>query len=267
MPKLSFIGAGRMGGAIIRGLIRSRACAPTDIKIMGGANRSAKDLAQETGVVLATSAEDLFAGADAVILACKPQQFLLINRSYGNLAKDKLVLSVLAGTRLASLAQFFNSARNVVRTMPNTPGAIGQGVTAVCSAKPLSTGDQEIVDAVCNGLGKSLEVPESLFDAVTAVSGSGPGFFFEYLAAYEAAAVSLGFTPEQAQLLVRETFIGSLALLQSTQESPDDLRNQVTSPGGTTRAGLDALAKNQFRETIQAALVSAQQRSADLGKV
>ena len=78
MPKLSFIGAGRMGGAIVRGLIRSGACAPSDIKIVGGANRSAKDLAAETGVVLATSAEDLFAGADAVILACKPQQFPLL---------------------------------------------------------------------------------------------------------------------------------------------------------------------------------------------
>ena len=266
MPKLSFIGAGRMGGAIVRGLIRSGACAPTDIKIVGGANRSAKDLAAETGVVLATSAEDLFAGADAVILACKPQQFPLLNSAYGTLAKDKLVLSVLAGTRLASLTQFFKSARNVVRTMPNTPGAIGKGVTAICSVDKLSVQDQKIVEAICSGLGKSLEISESQFDAVTAVSGSGPGFFFEYLSAYEDAAVSLGFTCEQAQLLVRETFIGSLALLQSTKESPDNLRNQVTSPGGTTRAGLDALAKNHFREAVKSALVAAQKRSQELGK-
>ena len=266
MPKLSFIGAGRMGGAIVRGLIRSGACAPTDIKIVGGANRSAKDLAKETGVILATSAEDLFAGADAVIVACKPQQFPLLNSAYATLAKDKLVLSVLAGTRLASLAQFFKSARNIVRTMPNTPGAIGRGVTAICSVNKLSALDQKIVEAICNGLGKSLEIPESLFDAVTAVSGSGPGFFFEYLSAYEDAAVSLGFTCEQAQLLTRETFIGSLALLQSTQESPDDLRNQVTSPGGTTRAGLDALENSQFRDVIKSALAAAKKRSEELGR-
>ena len=162
MAKLSFIGAGRMAGAIVRGLIRSNACLPGDIKIIGGANHSAKDLAKETGVIIATSSEDLFAGADAVVVACKPQQFALLNESYGKLAKDKLVLSVLAGTRLATLTQFFNSARNVVRTMPNTPGAIGKGVTALCSAKTLTTGDQSIVDAICDGLGMTLEIPENL---------------------------------------------------------------------------------------------------------
>ena len=266
MAKLSFIGAGRMAGAIVRGLIRSGACAPSDIKVVGGANRSAKDLAKDTGVILATSAEDLFAGADAVVVACKPQQFVLLNESYGRLAKDKLVLSVLAGTRLEKLTQFFKTARNVVRTMPNTPGAIGKGVTARCSAKPLTPEDRAIVESICNGLGMSLEIPEDMFDAVTAVSGSGPGFFFEFISAYEEAAVELGFTPVQAQLLVRQTLLGSLALLQSTQESPDELRNQVTSPGGTTKAGLEALAKNQFRGTIKAALLAAKNRSEELGK-
>jgi pyrroline-5-carboxylate reductase len=266
MAKLSFIGAGRMAGAIVRGLIRSGACLPSDIKIIGGANHSAKDLAKETGVIIATSSEDLFAGADAVVVACKPQQFALLNESYGKLAKDKLVLSVLAGTRLVALTQFFNSARNVVRTMPNTPGAIGKGVTARCSAKALTPEDRAIVESICNGLGMSLEIPEDMFDAVTAVSGSGPGFFFEYVSAYEEAAVELGFTPVQAQLLVRQTFLGSLALLQSTQETPEDLRNQVTSPGGTTKAGLEALSAHQFRETIKAALLAAKNRSEELGK-
>ena len=266
MAKLSFIGAGRMAGAIVRGLIRSGACVPSDIKIIGGANKSAKDLAKETGVIIATSAEDLFAGTDAVVVACKPQQFPMLNEAYGKLSKDKLVLSVLAGTRLATLTQFFNSARNVVRTMPNTPGAIGKGVTALCSAKTLTTSDRAIVSAICDGLGMTLEIPENLFDAVTAVSGSGPGFFFETISAYEAAAVELGFTPAQAQSLVRETFLGSLALLQSTHESPEALRNQVTSPGGTTKAGLDALESHQFRETIKAALLAAKNRSEELGK-
>ena len=266
MAKLSFIGAGRMAGAIVRGLIRSGACVPGDIKIIGGANHSAKDLAKETGVIIATSADDLFAGADAVVVACKPQQFALLNESYGKLAKDKLVLSVLAGTRLVKLTQFFNSARNVVRTMPNTPGAIGKGVTARCSAKVLTPEDRAIVDAICNGLGMTLEIPENMFDAVTAVSGSGPGFFFETISAYEEAALELGFTSVQAQLLVRQTFLGSLALLQSTQETPETLRNQVTSPGGTTKAGLEALSAHQFRETIKAALLAAKNRSEELGK-
>jgi pyrroline-5-carboxylate reductase len=105
-----------------------------------------------------------------------------------------------------------------------------------------------------------------MFDAVTAVSGSGPGFFFEYVAAYEQAAVALGFTPEQAKLLVRRTFEGSLALLQSTGDTPDNLRVQVTSPGGTTKAGLDALEAGKFREIVASALIAAKKRGEELGR-
>ena len=116
------------------------------------------------------------------------------------------------------------------------------------------------------GLGAVVEISEDLFDAVTAVSGSGPGFFFEYLLAYEEAAVSMGFTVEQARLLVRQTFAGSLELLAATGETPEALRNQVTSPGGTTKAGLDALSAHAFKDAIKAALVAAKNRSAELGK-
>jgi pyrroline-5-carboxylate reductase len=150
--------------------------------------------------------------------------------------------------------------------MPNTPGAVGQGITALCSASPLDQTDQSIIRAILSGLGEIVELPESSFDAVTAVSGSGPGFFFEFVAAYEAAAVSLGFTPAQAQRLVRQTLAGSLSLLQSGSESPDELRNQVTSPGGTTKAGLDVMASQQFRQLILNTLEAAKNRSAELGK-
>jgi pyrroline-5-carboxylate reductase len=105
-----------------------------------------------------------------------------------------------------------------------------------------------------------------MFNAVTAVSGSGPGFFFEYVAAYEEAAVALGFTPEQAKLLVRQTFGGSLALLAATGETPVNLRIQVTSPGGTTKAGLDALEAGKFRAIVASALIAAKQRGEELGK-
>jgi pyrroline-5-carboxylate reductase len=128
------------------------------------------------------------------------------------------------------------------------------------------TADAQIVDAILSGLGPVIELPESMFDAVTAVSGSGPGFFFEYVAAYEEAAVALGFTPEQAKLLVRQTFSGSLALLASTGETPVNLRIQVTSPGGTTKAGLDAMEAGKFRATVASALLAAKKRGEELGK-
>jgi pyrroline-5-carboxylate reductase len=266
MPKLAFIGAGRMASAMVKGLIRSQACQPQDITVISGADSTASDLARATGVRVAASPEELCAQADAVVLACKPQQFLQLDQRYTALTQGKCVLSILAGTQLGSLTKFFSSARNVARAMPNTPGAVGQGITALCSASPLDQADQSIIRAILSGLGEIVELPESSFDAVTAVSGSGPGFFFEFVAAYEAAAVSLGFTPAQAQRLVRQTLAGSLSLLQSGSESPDELRNQVTSPGGTTKAGLDVMASQQFRQLILNTLEAAKNRSAELGK-
>ncbi|MFM7241421.1 MAG: pyrroline-5-carboxylate reductase [Opitutia bacterium] len=266
MPRLAFIGSGRMAGAMVRGLLRSGAAAPGEITVIGGDDSTAADLSKATGVRVAVTPAELLAGADAVVLACKPQQFAALDRSYASLTQGKLVLSILAGTRLATLGAFFASARNIARAMPNTPGAVGQGISARCSATPLAAADARIVDAMLAGLGPVLELPEPMFDAVTAVSGSGPGFFFEYVAAYEQAAVGLGFTPEQARLLVRQTFSGSLALLAATGETPENLRNQVTSPGGTTRAGLDALEAGKFRDVVASALLAARKRGEELGK-
>lgn len=266
MAKFAFIGAGRMAGAMVRGLIRSGVCQPSDISVLGGTGTSAGQLSKDTGVRLAKGAADLLQGADVVVLACKPQQFSTLDKSFAELAQGKCTLSVLAGTRLTSLQKFFSGARNLVRAMPNTPGAVGQGITARCSLQPLVAADQALIEATLAGLGMVIDMPEDKFDAVTAVSGSGPGFFFEYLAAYEEAAVALGFTAEQAKVLVRQTFAGSLALLSASGETPEALRNQVTSPGGTTRAGLDALTSHKFREVVAAALIAAKKRSEELGK-
>ena len=177
-----------MAGAMVRGLLRSNACQPADIAVLGGAGVSASNLAKETGVRLATSPADLLAGADAVVVACKPQQFLGLDAAFAAQAQGKLILSVLAGTRLATLGGFFAGARNLARAMPNTPGAVGQGITAQCSAQPLSAGDAALIASILSGLGQTIDLPEDMFNAVTAVSGSGPGFFFEYVAAYEEAA-------------------------------------------------------------------------------
>ncbi len=266
MAKFAFIGAGRMAGAMVRGLLRSGVCQAADISVLGGAGASAAQLSKDTGVKLAKDAVDLLHGADLVVVACKPQQLASLDKAFGELTKGKAVLSVLAGTRLATLQKLFLGARNIVRAMPNTPGAVGQGITARCALQTLSANDQALIDSTLAGLGMIVDVPEGKFDAVTAVSGSGPGFFFEYVAAYEEAAVALGFTPEQAKLLVRQTFAGSLALLSASGETPEALRNQVTSPGGTTRAGLDALAAHKFREVVAVALIAAKNRSQELGR-
>jgi pyrroline-5-carboxylate reductase len=266
MGNIAFIGSGRMASAMVAGLLRSHAYIPNQIACIGGAGTSSLLLSQQTGIRLATSAIDLFMDADAVIVACKPQQFADLDREYGIKSAGKLIISILAGVRLEKLSTFFPQARAIVRTVPNTPGAIGKGVTVWSASSALALKDNDLLSALLDGLGESLELPEEQLDAVTAISGSGPGFFFEFLAAYEAAARNLGLSPNVVRRLVRETFKGSLALVESTNEKPESLRDQVTSPNGTTRAGLDALDKAHLRDAIATALIAARDRSRELSR-
>jgi pyrroline-5-carboxylate reductase len=223
-------------------------------------------LSGELGITLATSPASLMQDAEVVVVACKPQVFAGLDVDYGRLAAGKLVVSILAGTRVERLRAFFPKARNIVRTMPNTPGAIGQGMTAWSAETPLTDTDRDTLSKLLGGLGDSVEVSESQLDAVTAVSGSGPGFFFEFLAAYERGALALGLEPALARRLIRTTFVGSLALADATGEAPARLRDQVTSPGGTTRAGLDVLQGAHLDDLVAQALEAARDRARDLSR-
>jgi pyrroline-5-carboxylate reductase len=266
MPHVAFIGSGSMASAMARGLVRSGSAKPADLACIGGAGTSSLILSQELGIRLAASPESLLADAQTVVVACKPQVFAGLDPAYGTLARGKLVVSVLAGTRLDRLRAFFPGARALVRAMPNTPGSIGQGITAWTSLAPLDEADRTRLCKLLAGLGDSLEVPESQLDAITAVSGSGPGFFFEFLAAYERGAIALGLEPALAQRLIRTTFVGSLALADATGESPARLRDQVTSPNGTTRAGLDVLQRAQLDILVAKALEAARDRARELSR-
>ena len=266
MPRYAFIGSGNMAAAMVRGLLGRPGVAPADLACIGGAGMSSLLLSQSTGIRLATSPADLLAGADVAVLACKPQQLAGLDRAYAEHAAGKLVVSVLAGTRLERLRAAFPRARALVRAMPNTPGAIGQGITAWCAEAELAEADRAALALLLVGMGDCVPVTESQLDAVTAVSGSGPGFFFEFLAAYEAAAVGLGLEPKLARRLVRTTFIGSIALADATGKDPRALRDEVTSPNGTTRAGLDVLQGARLAETVARALEAARDRSRELSR-
>jgi len=266
MPRYAFIGSGNMAAAMVRGLLSRPDSVAADLACIGGSGMSSFLLSQSTGIRLAGSPADLLEGADAVVVACKPQQLPGLDRAYGERSAGKLVISVLAGTRLERLRAAFPQARAIIRTMPNTPGAIGQGITAWCAEAPLADDDRALVARLLVGMGDCVAVTESQLDAVTAVSGSGPGFFFEFLAAYEAAAVSLGLEPELARKLVRTTFVGSLALADATGKDTRALRDEVTSPNGTTRAGLDVLQGAHLADTVAKALEAARDRARELSR-
>jgi pyrroline-5-carboxylate reductase len=265
MPtKIAFIGGGRMASAIIDGLLATKAAAPADIAVLGGAGPTAAALAARTGVRLAADLADLLCEADLVVVAFKPQHLAGADPRLAGLTRGKLVLSVLAAKTLARLAKTFPHARNLVRTMPNTPAAIGAGVTGWAALRELSAADRAGVVSLLKSMGREIELPEDQIDALMAVSGCGPAFVFEFTAALREAGVACGLSRETADLLARETVVGAAKLMAHTGVEPEELRNQVTSPKGTTYEGLQVMAKRDFRGLLRDTALASKARSAEL---
>ena len=266
MSKIAFLGAGRMASAIVDGLLAKKVYAPADLACTDGGDGTAAALATRTGVAAPADLAALIAPADAIVLACKPQQLAGLDPRITDLAAGKLVLSILAGKRLVSLAKAIPRARNIVRAMPNTPGQIGAGITAWCSLQPLAPADRAIVDAILGALGQVVELAEPQLDAVTGLSGSGPAYVFEFAAALRDAGEAAGLPRATAWKLAMETVLGSARLLAHTGTEPETLRDQVTSPNGTTFAGLQRMAAHDFRGLIKETVLAATARSQELSR-
>ena len=265
MPtQIAFIGAGRMASAIIDGLLATQASAPADIAILGGGGPGAAALAARTGVRLAADLPDLLRAADLVVVAFKPQHLAGADPRLAELTGGKLVLSVLAAKTLARLGKTFPHARNIVRTMPNTPAAVGAGVTGWAARKALDVADRAAVVGLLSAMGRQIELPEEQIDALMAVSGCGPAFVFEFTAALREAGVACGLSAETADLLARETVVGAGKLMAVTGVDPEELRNQVTSPKGTTYEGLQVMARRDFRGLMRDTALASKARSAEL---
>lgn len=255
-----------MASAIIRGLLEKKHYQPSEIACTCGNDPTGPQLAEETGIRYCEDITAAVRQSDAVVLACKPQQFASLEPELIEAATGKLILSILAGTPLARLSEKFAAARNVVRTMPNTPGQIGAGVTAFAPLEPLSKDDIEIVENTLSSLGNFHEVEETDLDAVTALSGSGPAYVFEFAAALREAGINCGLDADLANSLTIDTLLGAAMLLAESESSAEDLRNAVTSPGGTTAAALQVFNDSDFRKLVDQALAAAKARSLELAK-
>ncbi|MBR7105894.1 MAG: pyrroline-5-carboxylate reductase [Opitutales bacterium] len=266
MKDFGFIGAGKMAGAIIHGIIASGAVVPSQIMCACGNDDTGKNLSKETSIGLAENLNELFADSKTIVVACKPQQLKEVAEA-GADAKCQVLISILAGTSIARLRECFPNAKKIVRVMPNMPAQISQGISCYAPESPLSDDEKKIVNTVLSAIGEYMEVAEAQLDAVTALSGSGPGYIFEFAAAMIEGAKAIGFTEEEAKKLVERTLTGSAMLLEKSPLSADELRTAVSSPGGTTLAGLDVFAKNGLRDTVRNALIAARNRSQELSKL
>jgi pyrroline-5-carboxylate reductase len=251
---------------MIEALIQKGTCQPGEIGCISEPEETARQTAEKLGVHHVQSIRDLVAGADTTVLAVKPQQLNTLDPSIVESSRGKLVISVVAGTRLDRLNTIFPHARNIVRTMPNTPARIGAGMTAFCSRLPLKADDLRRVGDLLSAMGKFIAVDESQLDAVTAVSGSGPAYLFEFVAALRNAGVDAGLDPHVSYTLALETVLGSARLLARLQMDPEALRDEVTSPKGTTLAALEVMEKAGFRSIIRSAVLAAKKRSVELSE-
>ncbi len=262
--KIAFLGAGRMASAMIGGLIQQGVAAPEAIACTSAADGTGEAAARRFGIGLESDLSRLLQPADIVVLAFKPQQLKEIDPVTATQVEGKLVLSILAGTTLGRLGAVFPKARNIVRSMPNTPGQIGRGITAYAAASPLSPGDAETVEAILSALGEVVALEEAQLDAVTGVSGSGPAYLFEFVAALRDGGIAAGLPEDVAYRLALATARGASELLAQVPETPEQHRDWVSSPGGTTLAGLKVMADGDFRGILKDTVLAATRRSREL---
>ena len=262
--RLAFIGGGNMASAILGGLLRE-GLAPKQVVVIEPFAETAAKLQQALGVEVQAVASAVLADADLVVWAVKPQVFKEAALPVAAFTKKALHLSVAAGIRSESIARWLQTDR-VVRSMPNTPALVGQGITGLFARAGVSALDKQWVEKVLQSTGEWLWVhEESDLDGVTALSGSGPAYVFYFLEAMTEAGVQMGFSQEQAYHLAKATFGGATHLARQSTEPPEVLRQRVTSKGGTTYAALTSMANDHVKEAFVKAMLAAQKRAGELG--
>ena len=264
--KVAFVGAGKMVSAIVKSLLRAQTFDAVEIACCSANDGTSEKLSEETGIVRFDSIEGMLeSNPDLLALGCKPQQLAQLPLSISESTEGTLILSIMAGITLERLDSVFPKARNVVRSMPNTPGQIGAGATGFLFARNATEEDRKLILEILSSLGFAREVGEERdVDRVTAISGSGPAYVFEFACALEEAGKDIGLEPDLAKELAARTVIGAAKLMEQSGLHPEELRNRVTSPNGTTQAALESFSADKLREIVRKAAHAARDRSIEL---
>ena len=272
--KIFFLGAGKMATALAGGMVKNGypAAKVSAIDISAEAWESFEKttgISSPTGNLSSNAkiAEALafFGTSDVVVLAVKPQYLAEALQAYRGRLSDKLVISIVAGKNLATLAEL-TGAQRIIRVMPNTPAMVGCGASGFAGSDEVTAHDKEVARSILSAVGVCRELPEKLMDAVTGLSGSGPAFVFEFIQAMADGGVYAGLPRDTALQLAAQTVLGAARMVLESGLHPTVLRDQVNSPGGTTGRGLQVLDAAGFHGLVAAAVSAAAERSAELGK-
>ncbi|NEO80124.1 pyrroline-5-carboxylate reductase [Moorena sp. SIO4G3] len=273
MPiKLGIIGGGVMGEALLSRLLAQQLYQPDEVLVSELLEQRRDGLAQQYGIRVTANNQAAAAASEVLLLAIKPQVFeavaaeLVMGRGDNghSLGTLPMVISILAGVPLERLENAFPS-QSVIRAMPNTPATVGAGITALAAGKWVSPDQMERAKTIFRAVGEVVEIPEHLMDAVTGLSGSGPAYVAILIEALADGGVAAGLPRAIALQLAQSTVLGTAQLLQETQIHPAQLKDRVTSPGGTTIAAIAKLEKAGFRSALIEAVLGSYQRSRELG--
>ena len=265
--KICILGTGNMGEALVSGLIGSASSKPQNIICTDVREAKLKAVHEKYGVQTTADNLDAVTQSDIVIYAVKPQiMAAVLKETAEKLDMSKLIISIAAGVPMQAIESFLNKKLRLIRVMPNIAAAVKEAATAVAAGKNASEEDIKLAMTIFNSIGKTVFIPENyLMDAITGLSGSGPAYIFLIVEAMADAGVKVGLSRQEAFFLSAQTVLGAAKMLIETREHPGQLRDRVTSPGGTAIAGLATLEEGGLRTTLINAVEVATNRSKELG--
>jgi pyrroline-5-carboxylate reductase len=264
--KIAFLGGGNMASALIGGLI-AKGADPRSISVVEMTPAAREKLGARYPVHLSTAPDAGMQGAEVLVLAVKPQDMKRALASVSGFSREKLVVSVAAGITLKSLSRWLGGHRKIVRCMPNTPALIAAGITGLYAAPEVEKNEREKAETILRAVGDVVWMPEErLLDPVTAVSASGPAYVFWFIEQLAASAEKLGIPKDAALKMAKQTVLGSALLASQSADSPETLRKNVTSKGGTTEAALKVFDEAKLAEHFARAVAAASKRGEEMGR-
>lgn len=264
MKKILFIGAGSMAEALIQGWIKEKVFTPQEIYVTNRSDKERLQFLQETYGVHCLFYQAIYKEADLIILAMKPKDAIAAMCDLqSKITEQSAILSILAGIAITTITEYLGN-RPVARVMPNTSATIGMSASGIAFNNEVSSGQRIMFLQLLEAVGSVIEVDEDQLHAVTALSGSGPAYIYYLMEAFERVGTKVGLSKDTVRLLMTQTLAGTAEMLKQSVDEPDVLRKKVTSPGGTTEAGIQALEQYQFNEAIEACIKEAEARSRSL---